>query len=348
MVRYVLQRLLILPVIMFVLSGLIFSLVMFLPPADRLAVFIPNADAANANIPFAELISRYGLDKPFYVQYYNWLTDVVHGNLGWSPSARMPVEEAIARYFPATVELMLLGALIVFIGGIFLGTYSAVHHNQLFDQAARVATIIGVSLPEFVFGLALLVIFYAWLGWFPPGRLSSWAENVVYLSGFHRYTGMNLIDSLLNGRLDVFVDALRHLILPATAYSIGMLSTMLRMMRSSLLETLRKDYVTTARAKGLPERVVIKKHARRNALLPVVTLAGSIVAKMLGGAVIVETVFDYRGMGMFIVTAARGLDFSAILGVSLLIGIIIVLTNLIIDILYTVLDPTVTLGKGRR
>jgi peptide/nickel transport system permease protein len=187
------------------------------------------------------------------------------------------------------------------------------------------------------------VLFYAWLGWFPPGRLSSWAEDVVFLSGFKRYTGMNTVDGLLNGRPDVTLDALRHLILPALAYSIGLLSTLLRMTRSSLLETLHKEYVMTARAKGLEERIVIRRHARRNALLPVVTLAGSIVARMLGGAVIVETVFNYRGMGMFIVTAAQGLDFPAILGASLLIGVVIIMTNLVIDLLYMVLDPTVVL-----
>ena len=256
----------------------------------------------------------------------------------------MPVFEALSRYFPATVELMLLGGVIVFVGGLALGTYAATHHNRPSDQAARVATIVGVSLPEFIFGLFLLVFFYAWLGWFPPGRLSTWAEDIVYLSSFKRYTGMILCDSLLNGRLDIFLDALRHLILPALAYSLGLLSTMLRMVRSSLLETLNKDYVMTARAKGLLENVVIKKHARRNALLPVVTLGGTLVAKMLGGAVIVETVFNYRGMGMFIVTAAQGLDFPAILGTSLLIGLIIILTNLVIDILYVTLDPRVRLG----
>ncbi len=306
-------------------------------------MFIPNADALTSAIPFEELVARYGLDKPFHIQYYEWLKKVLRGNLGWSPSARMPVAEAIARYFPATVELMLLGGVIVFAGGIFLGTYAATHHNRPIDQVARVGTIFGVSLPEFIFGLILLVIFYAWLGWFPPGRLSNWAEDVVYLSAFESYTGMILIDSLLNKRFDIFLDGLRHLILPALAYSIGMVSTMLRMMRSSLLETLRKDYVVTARAKGLMERVVIKKHARRNALLPVVTLGGTIVAKMLGGAVIVETVFNYRGMGLFIVTAAQGLDFPAILGASLLIGLIIILANLAVDMLYMVLDPRVTL-----
>ena len=343
MLRYVLKRLLILPAVLLVLSALIFSLVMFLSPYERLAVFIPNADAVGSNIPFDELVARYGLDRPFYEQYLAWLTQLARGNLGWSPSARMPVAQALVKYFPATVELMLLGAVIVFAGGISLGTYAATHHNRLPDQVARVATIVSVSLPEFVFGLALLVIFYGWLRVFPPGRLSSWAEDVIYLSEFRRYTGMNLVDSLLNGRFDVFLDALRHLVLPSIAYSIGMLSTMLRMMRSSLLETLRKDYVTTARAKGLEERTVIIKHARRNALLPVVTLAGSIVAKMLGGAVIIETVFNYRGMGKFIVTAAQGLDFPAILGSALLIGLIIILSNLVVDILYTVLDPTVVL-----
>ncbi len=343
MARYILRRLLLLPVVMFILSALIFSLVMFLSPYERLAVFIPNADAVRSTIPYEELVALYGLDKPFYIQYYEWLKRVLHGNLGWSPSARMPVIKAISRYFPATLELMLLGGLIVFPGGIFLGTYAATHHNQSNDQMVRVATTVAVALPEFIFGLFLLVIFYAWLGWFPPGRLSTWAEDIVYLSSFKRYTRMILFDSLLNRRLDVFINALRHLILPALGYSLGLLATMLRMMRSSLLETLHQDYVTTARAKGLLESVVIKKHARRNALLPVVTLAGTLVAKMLGGAVIVETVFHYRGMGTFIVTAAQGLDFSAILGASLLIGLIIILTNLVIDILYVILDPRVRL-----
>jgi peptide/nickel transport system permease protein len=341
MVRYILRRLAMLPVILALLSLLVFSLVMFLSPYERLAVFIPNPDAIGADVPLDELVARYGLDRPFYVQYYEWLKGVLHGNLGWSPSARMPVGKALAAYFPATLELMLLGGVIIFAGGVFLGTRSAIHHNGVFDQMTRVGTSVGVSLPIFIFGLLLLVVFYAWLGWFPPGRLSSWAEDVIFLGRFKRYTGLNLVDSLLNGRSDIFLDALRHLILPAVASSIGLLSTVLRMMRSSLLETLNKDYVNTARAKGLLERLVIKRHARRTALLPVVTLAGSIVAKMIGGSVVVETVFNYRGMGLFVVTAALGLDFPAILGASLLIGFLIIITNLIIDILYFVLDPTI-------
>ncbi len=344
MLRYVLRRLAILPLLLFLLSALIFSLVMFLSPYQRLAVFIPSADLASGSIPYNELVKRYGLDKPFYVQYYSWLTDVAHGNLGWSPSAQMPVGQALARYFPATVELMIVGALIIFIGGIALGTWAATHHNRLPDQITRVTTIVGVSLPEFIFGLVLLVLFYGWLGLLPPGRLSQWADDVSRLPSFHRYTGMYTVDGLLNARFDLAWDAFKHLLLPSFAYSAGLIATMLRMMRSSLLETLNKEYVMTARAKGLLERVVVRRHARRNALLPVVTLAGSIIARMLGGAVIVETVFNFRGMGMFIVTAAQGLDFAAILGASLVIGVFIIVTNMVVDLLYAALDPTVTLG----
>ena len=341
--KYILRRFLTIPVILLVLSCLVFSLVMFLSPYERLAVFVPSPEAMEG-LPLDDLIKRYGLDQPFYIQYFNWLKGALTGQLGWSPSARMPVAEALKLRIPATLELMLFGQIIIFFGGIILGTYTAVHHNKLQDQLVRLFTILGVSLPGFVIGLALLVIFYAWLGILPPGRLSIWAEDVVYLSNNYQvYTGMNLIDSLLNRRLDIFVDALRHIILPSIAYSIGTLSVTVRLMRSSLLETIRQDYVNTARSKGLPEKVVINKHARRNAMLPIITFMGARVPVMFGGAVIVETVFSYPGMGTLIVTAAQGLDFPTILGATLFIGLIIILCNLLVDILYGILDPRISL-----
>jgi len=345
MIYYIIKRLLSIPILLLFLSALIFSLVIFLSPYERLAVFIPNPDAAIMALPLDDLIARYGLDKPFYVQYYNWLRELFHGNLGWSASAGMPVAEAISRYFPATTEMMLLSTLFIIPGGLLVGTYAAIRHGKLTDQVTRLGSIIGIGLPEFVFGLVALAIFYAWLGWFPPGRLSLWAQRIAYCSDFKCYTGMNLIDSVLNGRFDVLADVFRHLFLPALTYSAEPLSVMIRMMRSSVLETLGKDYVTTARAKGLPERLVIRKHACRNALLPVLTLGGGIIARMLGGAVVVEVVFDYPGMGRFLVAAALGLDFPAVLGISLLVGTIIILINLLIDFLYTVLNPIVIFTK---
>ena len=343
MLGYIGRRLLMLPLMLLTLSFLIFSLIAFLRPIDRLAVFLPAMDTVRINIPIEELISRYELDKPMVVQYFKWLDNLVHGDMGWSAYARMPVTTAIARYFPATMELMLLGCLMVFPVAIYLGTRCATHHNRFFDQATRVATTVGISLPEFVFGLILLILFYVWLGWFPPGRLDIWAENVLAFTDYRQFTGMHLVDSLLNRRFDIFLNTLRHMFLPALAYSIGLIASTTRLLRSSLLETLHKEYVNTARAKGLAERVVVIKHARRNALLPVVTFGGSIVAKMLGGAVVVETVFNYRGMGLFMVGAAQSLDFASVIGISLAIGVLIILTNLFIDLLYTALDPTVTL-----
>ncbi len=338
--KFIIKRLLTLPLILFILSGLIFSLVAFLSPYERLAVFIPDPEVY-AQAPVEELVILYGLDEAIHIQYLNWLKNVFLGDLGWSPSARMPVSRALSSRFPATVELMLLGQLVIFFGGIAIGTYTAKNHNKLGDHFFRFMTTLGIAFPGFVVGLLLLVIFYSWLGWFPPGRLSPWAMDVVGSLEFQRYTGMNTLDGILNGRFDVFLNSLRHMILPAFAYSLSTLAATIRLMRSSLLETLRKDYIYTARSKGLSEKVVVNKHARRNALLPVITFMGTSVPIMFGGAVIIETVFGYPGMGLFIVQAAHGLDFPAILGSDLLVGVVIVFVNLVVDLLYRILDPTI-------
>lgn len=337
---YIVKRLLLLPVILLILSILIFSLVLFLSPYERLAVFIPDPEIM-ASMDMNELIRVYGLDRPIHQQYFSWLHNLLQGDLGWSPSARMPVSRALALRFPATLELMIIGQLLVFFGGLAIGTYTAKRHNRFGDHFVRLMTTLGISLPGFVVGLLLLVVFYAWLGWFPPGRLSPWAQDIVTSSEFHRYTGLNLLDSIFNGHLDIFLNTLRHLLLPSLAYSLSTLAATIRLMRSSLLETLRKDYVNTARSKGLSEKVVVNKHARRNALLPVITFMSTSIPIMFGGTVIVETVFGYPGMGLLIVHAAHGLDFPAILGSALLVGIVIVSVNLIVDLLYRVLDPTI-------
>ncbi|MBA7577317.1 Dipeptide transport system permease protein DppB [subsurface metagenome] len=340
MKKYIFRRLLLLPLILLILSFFLFSLVSFLTPYERLAVFIPNPDVLS-RIPVEELIRVYGLDQPFLQQYYNWFKNIMQGNLGWSASARMPVGKALAKKFPATIELLVLGQLIILFAGVTLGTIAGVRHNQIIDNVIKFFATFAISLPGFVIGIYLLVIFYAVLGFFPPGRLSNWATDVVLFSDFKNYTNLNLVDSLLNLRFDVFWDALRHLIAPSFAYSVSTLATTIRLMRSSLLETLHKDYVRTARAKGLKENIVIKKHARRNALLPIVTFIGTSIPVMFGGSVIIETVFNYPGIGLFIIQAAQGLDFPAILGSGLLVGTVIVLTNLTVDIIYHYLDPTI-------
>jgi peptide/nickel transport system permease protein len=195
-----------------------------------------------------------------------------------------------------------------------------------------------------VFGLLMLMIFYANLQWFPPGKASDWVNRIIYSGDFRSYTSLLSFDALLNGRLDIFWDAMRHMLMPILTLSYISWATFVRVTRSSMLETLRMEYVTTARAKGLPERDVIFKHARPNAMIPVVTLAGFAVITLLGGVVITETVFNYPGIGQAAADAAAQLDVITVLGFALFNGFILIIANLVVDILYAVVDPRVRLS----
>lgn len=340
MIKVIFTRIVTIPIILLALSMIIFSLVLFLSPSERVAVFVSSADALQ-NTSLDDLIEKYELDQPFYVQYSNWIKKIIKGDLGWSHSARMPVAEALVSRIPATIELLLAGQIIVFFGSIFLGTLAAVNQHRFTDYFIRSVTVVGVSIPEFVVSLFLLVVFYVYFGLLPPGRLGLASTDLVYSEAFINYTGLHLVDALFNRRLDVFMDVIRHLILPSIAYSLGGLAATVRLMRSSLLDNMSKRYVDTARLKGLDDRIVMKRHVRRNALLPLITYMGMRVPVLLSGSVVVETVFNYPGMGMLIVTAAQGLDFPAIIACSLVISLIIIASNLVVDILYTFLNPMV-------
>jgi peptide/nickel transport system permease protein len=345
MLTYIIRRLMFLPVVLIALSLMIFSMMMMLTPVQRLAVYAPDPSFMKGGADFVrDQIELYGLDDPFFVQYGRWVGNILHGNLGWAESYSMPVGKALIQLFPATAELGLLAMLPIVLGAIWFGTKAAIHHNDLIDHSIRVFTILGWSFPTFVFALLALMIFYGWLDWFPAGRLSHWATVEVASDSFHSYTGMNILDAILNWNGRVLLDAVRHLVLPVITLAYVWWAGMVRIMRSSMLETLRQDYVTTARAKGLSERVVQNRHARRNALLPVTTIAGLIVAQLMGGLVITETIFDYHGLGQFASRAAQNLDFPAVLGFALYFAVILVFVNLVVDVLYAFLDPRVKLG----
>jgi len=354
MTNYILRRLLIMPLILFGVTALIFGMLFFLSPEERSALYvrdIPKNQAAMAGI-----IKQYGLDDSMPLQYWHWLVGrvdpytgkivggILRGDFGYSRTASQPVADLIRRRFPATVELALYTTIPIILIGVYLGILAAVNHNKLIDQIARVFAILGTSLPSFVFALLALMIFYANLHWFPPGRLSDWANAIVHGPTWHGYTYLITIDSLLNGRVDIFLDAWRHLILPVLVLSLISLATFLRVTRSSMLETMRQEYVVTARAKGLKEKDVINGHARPNALIPVATLGGLTVAGLLGGAVITETVFDYPGIGQASGAAAAQLDVIATLSFTLLTAFILVLANLVVDVMYAFLDPRVRLS----
>jgi peptide/nickel transport system permease protein len=341
MSKYIIRRLLVLPLVMFGLSVLIFGMLMMLDPVERAALYVSNIpknpDAIQA------IIDKYGLNQPIYIQYGRWLDNVLQGNLGWSKTAQMPVTQAIMTYFPATLELALWSFAPIMVIGTWLGIEAAIHHDSFIDQSARVFSIIGYSFPTFVFGLLVLMIFYADLQWFPPGRLSVWASQVVSSSGFHTYTGMYTVDGLLNGRLDVFFDAFRHLILPALTLAYVDWALILRVTRSSMLEVLNQDYVRTARAKGLPDQQVVNGHARPNAMIPIVTIGGLLMVGLLNGVVITETVFNYHGMGLLAANSALNFDAVSVLGIALLAGAVLVVANLVVDVLYRYLDPRIEL-----
>jgi peptide/nickel transport system permease protein len=228
--------------------------------------------------------------------------------------------------------------------GIWLGVKAAVNQNKFIDQAARVYSIIGTSFPTFVFGLLLLMLLYAGPQYFMPGKMSDWVSKLVFSGDFKQYTHLLSIDALLNLRFDIFWDALRHMIMPILTLSYITWATYVRVTRSSMLETLRMDYVTTARAKGLSEKTVINQHARPNAMLPIVTMAGSTIVGLLGGVVITETVFNYPGIGKAAADAAANLDVVTVLGLAIFSGSILIISNLVVDIVYAFIDPRVRLA----
>ncbi len=354
MTAYIIRRLMLLPVLLFGVTLLIFGMLQFLSPVERSALYvrdIPHTDKAVEGI-----IKKYGLDQPLYIQYWRWLVGtkdketgeikggVLRGDFGYSRVGSQPVADLIKQRFPNTLDLALWSVAPIIGIGLWLGVQAAVHHNKLFDQVARIFSIIGSSFPTFVFGLLVLMLFYANLRWFPPGRLSDWAFQAVNSPDFHRYTSLITFDSLLNGRFDVFLDALRHMFLPILTLSYINWAGFLRVTRSSMLETLRQDYVTTARAKGVKEKDVINKHARPNALIPVTTIAGFQVVGLLGGVVITETVFNYPGIGSAAAAAAASLDVVTVLGFALFNGFVLIVANLIVDVMYGVIDPRVRLS----
>lgn len=345
MIAYVVRRLLLLPLILLGVTLIVFGLMQSLGPNRLLAAYVnPGLLDKLSDRELEALKDKYGLNDPFIVRYSKWLVNTLRGDLGWSLVGKEPVKDALFKRLPYTIELALYALFPVVFVGIWLGVKAAVHRGKFLDHFIRIFAVVGWSFPDFVFGLLVLMIFYSILNWLPPGNLSDWAEQVIKSPYFRSYTKLITVDALLNGRVDVFLDAIRHMIGPIITLSWLWWAYLLRITRSSMLEVLSKEYVRTARAKGLPEDVVINKHAKRNAMIPVTTVAGGMVIGLLSGTVIVETVFNRTGVGSFTATAALQLDYASVMASALFFSTILVIGNLIIDILYALLDPRIRLG----
>lgn len=285
---------------------------------------------------------EFGLDQPLPVQYVRYLERLAQLDLGESYITRQPVLESLLTFLPATLELAIAALAIAVIFGGMLGILSAVARGSPLDHLVRVLAVTGVSIPAFWLALVCLVVFYLWLSVLPgAGQLDTG------LTAPPRVTGMYVVDSLIAGDGEVFWSSVRHLILPAAVLGVGQMASIARVLRASMLEVLQQDYVRTARAKGLSERVVVLRHAMRNALIPTVTVIGLQVGGLLEGAVLTESVFAWPGMGRFVVDATRYLDYPVIMGFTLVTAVLYVLVSLVVDVLYTVLDPRVRLsGPG--
>lgn len=332
MLRFILRRLLLLVPVIVGLTIIMFAIARLLPGDPVALAAGPNATKAE----IAALAVEYGLDKPIWVQYANYVSGLVHGDLGTSLLTRRPVATDIAAYLPATLELVFAAMLIAVAVGIPLGLITAVWRNRWPDYLAQVAAIGAISMPRFFLGLLLQLCFAMWLMWLPlGGRLP------IVVIPPPTVTGFLTIDSLIAGDWTAFVMALRHLALPAIAMSLSPLATIMRMMRASTIEVMHQDYVMTARALGLPSTKIVTKYVARNAVSATLTVIGLYFGWLLGGTVLVETVFDWPGLGLYATKAIVSQDMMPVIGVALVIGLLFVIANLIIDILYGVINPKV-------
>lgn len=276
-----------------------------------------------------------GLDQPLPIQFLNYVGNVLTGDLGQSVSTGRSVAEDISRFFPATFEMATLGILIGVALGVPLGVTAAARQGSRLDQLIRVVGLLGYSVPAFWLGLVGLAVFYARLRWVGgPGRLDIFYDGLV-----SPVTGMILIDSLIAGEIDIFWNAVTHLILPASVLGFFSLAYIARMTRSFMLDQLSQEFVTTARVKGVSERVVIWRHAFRPIRVPLITVIGLSYAGLLEGSVMIETVFSWPGIGNYLTTALLNADMNAVLGATLVIGAVFIFINKVSDVLYRVLDP---------
>ncbi|MEO9652528.1 MAG: ABC transporter permease [Roseobacter sp.] len=278
---------------------------------------------------------QLGLDKPLLLQFLYYLWDVLHLDFGTSLLNARPVSEDIARVFPATLELATLGIFIGIVLGVPLGVLAAVRKGSWIDQTARVLALVGYSMPIFWLGLMGLLIFYGILGWVGgPGRV-----GIFYVDVVPSVTGLILVDAALDGNWDVFKDAFSHIILPAALLGYFSLAYISRMTRSFMLEQLSAEYVTTARVKGMSEWDVVWKHAFKNIRVQLITVIALSYANLLEGSVLTEIIFSWPGIGSYITTALLSADMNAVLGGTVVVGLIFILLNIFSDLLYKVFDP---------
>lgn len=311
-------------------------LFMRLMPGDPVDIIMGQSGAVSAG-EMAQLRAEFNLDKPLHVQLGLFLRDLARGDLGYSFTQKRPVTMLIGERLAATIELALGAMLFGLLVALPVGVISAVKQNSWLDRLSMAGAFVGISMPAFWLGVVLILVFSVWLKWLPvQGRIGTQVD-------LYEVTGFYVLDSLLTGNQAALASSLRHLVLPSVTLGAAVAAVVARVLRSSMLESLRADYVKLARAKGAPETVVVVKHALRNALIPTVTVVGLQVGVLLGGNMIVETVFGWPGLGRMVVQAIFDRDFPLVQGAVMVYAMVFVMANLAVDILYTYLNPKIAL-----
>lgn len=315
------------------MSFLVF-LLMQLAPGDPVTLLL-GEDAEPHEIE--QVTREWGLDQPIVVQYWQFLTQAVRGNFGESMRYGEPVTQLVAERLPATVELALASLLVAIVIALPIGVYSAIRHNSLWDHSGMTLALVGISVPNFWLGIMLIFFLGGQLNLLPVAGRLTYGVNVTPV------TNLVLLDALIEGNLAGFWDAVKHLLLPAVTLGTSFAAIITRISRSSVLEVIRQDYITTARAKGLSERRVIWKHTLRNALITIITILGLQLGALLSGSVITETVFSWPGIGSLLIQAITTRDYKLAQGVIFFFAMVYFVINLLVDLLYTWVDPRIRL-----
>ncbi|MCC8046829.1 MAG: ABC transporter permease [Clostridiales bacterium] len=332
-VKYVIKRLLYALVAILLVIIIVFFLTRIMP-GDPARMYL-GEQATDEQI--AQLNEEWGLNKPLWVQLFNYIKGLTQGDLGYSNHTHAYVVDDFATRLPASLELAICALGLAVLIGIPLGIVSATHKNSLIDHLARVLSMMGATMPVFWVGLMLIMIFYARLGWAlaPVGRLS------LGLTAPTTITGLYVLDSILTGNLVTLKDAASHLVLPTITLSLPSMAVIARMTRSSMLEVLGQDYIRTVRAKGMSERVLVYRHAFRNALIPILTVLGGQFGSLMGYTVVVETIFSWPGIGYYVTDSILNVDYNPVQAFALFSAVLYVIINLVLDIVNSMVDHRV-------
>lgn len=330
---YIVKRLLSLVPVLLGITLLVFGFLHFIPGDPAVALLGDRATPEQ----LAALRERLGLNRTLLAQYLTFLNDLLHVQLGTSIASGIPIAEEIRRRFPATLELSIAAMLVALLLGIPAGILAAIRKNRWLDNLTMTGSLLGVSLPVYWLGLLLIYLFAVHLHWLPPGGRISVDVGLR----FRPLTGFYMLDALLQLDGTALIDILAHLILPAITLGTIPLAILARITRSAMLETLSQDYIRTARAKGLPEQRVILRHAFKNALLPITTIAGLQFGTLLGGAILTETIFSWSGIGSWIYDGILARDYPVVQGGVITVAIAFVLINLLVDLSYAMFDPRI-------